>query len=193
MVNQSAEGLGLRARDCVWLAGECPTLQSPPFLWLRSSSTIQLLWTWSSSSAWRQPRRTPHCWPSFPRALHACPANCQAMGQEALVDAPCLPLPVLLIVSSGSGRSHRHLSRQTCSWNFELIRAMCPPPGPPQPLTRSHLPLPGRILDEMQAGVSADMTPAELGDKQLVRLHQLLHEVKFPDPSGNHLSPAGGT
>uniref|UniRef100_A0A1D2A4G6 DNA topoisomerase 6 subunit B n=1 Tax=Auxenochlorella protothecoides TaxID=3075 RepID=A0A1D2A4G6_AUXPR len=53
--------------------------------------------------------------------------------------------------------------------------------------------LSGRILDEMQAGVSADMTPAELGDKQLVRLHQLLHEVKFPDPSGNHLSPAGGT
>ncbi|KFM28392.1 DNA topoisomerase 6 subunit B [Auxenochlorella protothecoides] len=49
----------------------------------------------------------------------------------------------------------------------------------------------GRILDEMQAGVSADMTPAELGDTQLVRLHQLLHEVKFPDPSGNHLSPAG--
>lgn len=26
---------------------------------------------------------------------------------------------------------------------------------------------------------------------QVVRLHQLLHEVRFDDPKGNHLSPAG--
>lgn len=51
--------------------------------------------------------------------------------------------------------------------------------------------LPGRIVDEMQAGSSADTPTGELGDKALIRLHQLLHEVKFPDPSGDHLSPAG--
>lgn len=48
-----------------------------------------------------------------------------------------------------------------------------------------------RILEEMQAGVTLDMAPAELSSKQIVRLHQLLHEVKFPNPSGDHLSPAG--
>ena len=26
---------------------------------------------------------------------------------------------------------------------------------------------------------------------QVVRLHQLLHEARFSDPNGNHLSPAG--
>ena len=35
------------------------------------------------------------------------------------------------------------------------------------------------------------MKPAELSDKQIIRLHQLLHEAKFADPDGRHLSPAG--
>lgn len=29
------------------------------------------------------------------------------------------------------------------------------------------------------------------GPTQVVRLHQLLHEVRFDDPKGDHLSPAG--
>lgn len=51
--------------------------------------------------------------------------------------------------------------------------------------------LAGRIVDEMQAGVTADTAPSELTLQQVARLHQLLHEVKFPDPTGDHLSPAG--
>ena len=53
--------------------------------------------------------------------------------------------------------------------------------------------LAGRIVDEMQAGVTADTAPSELTLQQVARLHQLLHEVKFPDPTGDHLSPAGGS
>lgn len=48
-----------------------------------------------------------------------------------------------------------------------------------------------RLVDEMQAGVSASTTPQSLDSRQLVRLHQLLHEARFGDPSGDHLSPAG--
>lgn len=43
----------------------------------------------------------------------------------------------------------------------------------------------------MQSGAEADMDPKELENKQIVRLHQLLHEAKFKDPDGRHLSPAG--
>ena len=43
----------------------------------------------------------------------------------------------------------------------------------------------------MRAGVDSDMSPQELDQRQLLRLHQLLHEVRFPDPDGSHLSPAG--
>ena len=35
------------------------------------------------------------------------------------------------------------------------------------------------------------MAPSELSNKQVTRLHQLFHEAKFKDPSGDHLSPAG--
>jgi hypothetical protein len=35
------------------------------------------------------------------------------------------------------------------------------------------------------------MAPGELGQQQVVRLHQLLHEARFADPDGAHLSPAG--
>jgi DNA topoisomerase VI B subunit len=35
------------------------------------------------------------------------------------------------------------------------------------------------------------MDPKELEEKDILRLHQLLHEVRFPDPNGSHLSPAG--
>ncbi|GIL49361.1 hypothetical protein Vafri_5660 [Volvox africanus] len=48
-----------------------------------------------------------------------------------------------------------------------------------------------RLVGEMQAGVEGDMSPRQLTGKQVVRLHQLLHEVRFDDPKGDHLSPAG--
>ena len=51
--------------------------------------------------------------------------------------------------------------------------------------------LAGRIIDEMRAGADPFMAPHELEQRQLLRLHQLLHEVRFPDPDGGHLSPAG--
>ncbi|KAG2447229.1 hypothetical protein HYH02_007969 [Chlamydomonas schloesseri] len=51
--------------------------------------------------------------------------------------------------------------------------------------------LAARVVDEMQAGVEGDMSPKDLDEKQIVRLHQLLHEIRFGDPTGKHLSPAG--
>jgi DNA topoisomerase VI subunit B len=48
-----------------------------------------------------------------------------------------------------------------------------------------------RLASEVRAGVSPDTPPASLDAKQAVRLHQLLHEARFPDPPGDHLSPAG--
>ncbi|PNW88219.1 hypothetical protein CHLRE_01g019750v5 [Chlamydomonas reinhardtii] len=51
--------------------------------------------------------------------------------------------------------------------------------------------LAARVVDEMQAGVEGDMSPRDLDEKQIVRLHQLLHEIRFSDPTGKHLSPAG--
>lgn len=49
----------------------------------------------------------------------------------------------------------------------------------------------GRLIDEMRSGVDIDTHPSELDNKQITRLHQLLHEAKFKDPDGSHLSPAG--
>lgn len=49
----------------------------------------------------------------------------------------------------------------------------------------------GRLIDEMRSGADPDMYPSELTNKQVVRLHQLLHEAKFRDPDGSHLRPAG--
>ncbi len=43
----------------------------------------------------------------------------------------------------------------------------------------------------MQAGVDASTNPRAVSASQATRLHQILHEAKFADPSGNHLSPAG--
>lgn len=51
--------------------------------------------------------------------------------------------------------------------------------------------LAGRIIEEMRSGADPHMSPSELDERQMVRLHQLLHEVRFPDPDGAHLSPAG--
>jgi DNA topoisomerase-6 subunit B len=51
--------------------------------------------------------------------------------------------------------------------------------------------LAGRIVGEMRAGADAATAPSELDARQAARLHQLLHEVRFPDPDGAHLSPAG--
>lgn len=43
----------------------------------------------------------------------------------------------------------------------------------------------------MRSGADVEMHPRELDNKQITRLHQLLHEAKFKDPDGSHLSPAG--
>ena len=49
----------------------------------------------------------------------------------------------------------------------------------------------GRLIAEMRGGVDGGTAPRELDSKQAVALHQLLHEAKFKDPCGDHLSPAG--
>ena len=49
----------------------------------------------------------------------------------------------------------------------------------------------GRLIDEMRSGVDIETHPSELDNTQITRLHQLLHEAKFKDPDGSHLSPAG--
>ena len=51
----------------------------------------------------------------------------------------------------------------------------------------------GRLIDEMRSGATPDMAPGKLGQPQVVRLHQLLHEARFADPDGGHLSPAGSS
>lgn len=51
--------------------------------------------------------------------------------------------------------------------------------------------LAGRLVSEMRGGVTAATEPKSITPQQAVRLHQLLHEVRFADPSGSHLSPAG--
>jgi DNA topoisomerase VI subunit B len=48
-----------------------------------------------------------------------------------------------------------------------------------------------RLAAEARAGMAPDTDPRTLDAKQAARLHQLLHEAKFDDPSGDHLSPAG--
>jgi hypothetical protein len=50
----------------------------------------------------------------------------------------------------------------------------------------------GRLVEELRSGVGPQSDPKSLKEAQLVRLHQLLHEVRFADPKGAHLSPAGG-
>lgn len=49
----------------------------------------------------------------------------------------------------------------------------------------------GRLIAEMRCGVDEDTSPSALDNKQIVSLHQLLHEAKFKDPDKEHLSPAG--
>jgi len=49
----------------------------------------------------------------------------------------------------------------------------------------------GRLIAEMRCGVDEDTPPSALDNKQIVSLHQLLHEAKFKDPDKEHLSPAG--
>ena len=51
--------------------------------------------------------------------------------------------------------------------------------------------LSGRLIDEMRCGADVETPPGELDNKQITRLHQLLHEAKFKEPDGSHLSPAG--
>jgi len=48
-----------------------------------------------------------------------------------------------------------------------------------------------RLIEEMRSGIVEDTPPSDLDPKQIVRLHQLLHQVRFPDPKSDHLSPAG--
>jgi hypothetical protein len=49
----------------------------------------------------------------------------------------------------------------------------------------------GRLIAEIRGGLDEDMHPRDLDNKQIVSLHQLLHEAKFKDPDKDHLSPAG--
>eukprot|EP00967_Tisochrysis_lutea_P040253 scaffold48337_cov19-Tisochrysis_lutea.AAC.1 len=39
-----------------------------------------------------------------------------------------------------------------------------------------------RLVEEMRSGVAYDTHPSELNSKQIVRLHELLHAARFPDP-----------
>ncbi len=50
-----------------------------------------------------------------------------------------------------------------------------------------------RLVQEARLGPNAetDLAPKDLTPPQAARLHQLLHEARFDDPSGEHLSPAG--
>ena len=48
-----------------------------------------------------------------------------------------------------------------------------------------------RLAAEVRSGVGPDTDPHTLDSKQAVRLHQLLHDARFPDPDGSHLAPAG--
>ncbi|MEW5318661.1 MAG: hypothetical protein WDW38_009866 [Sanguina aurantia] len=48
-----------------------------------------------------------------------------------------------------------------------------------------------RLIGEVRTGVEATTAPKSLTSAQVVRLYQLLHEARFSDPKGDHLSPAG--
>jgi len=48
-----------------------------------------------------------------------------------------------------------------------------------------------RMCAEIGLGVEEETPPDDLSEKQVMRLHQLLHQARFPDPRGAHLSPAG--
>ena len=50
-----------------------------------------------------------------------------------------------------------------------------------------------RLVQEARLGPGAEtgLAPRDLAPPQAARLHQLLHEARFDDPSGEHLSPAG--
>ncbi|CAD7704824.1 unnamed protein product [Ostreobium quekettii] len=48
-----------------------------------------------------------------------------------------------------------------------------------------------RLIEEMRGGVDPDTSPQELTNKHIIRIHQILHQARFPDPTGAHLSPAG--
>mmetsp|Transcript_25575 Transcript_25575/g.65865 ORF Transcript_25575/g.65865 Transcript_25575/m.65865 type:complete len:665 (+) Transcript_25575:305-2299(+) len=55
-------------------------------------------------------------------------------------------------------------------------------------ISKSHA---ARLIEEMRSGVSIKTAPRELDERQIVRMHQLLHEARFSDPDSKHLSPAG--
>eukprot|EP00898_Chlorokybus_atmophyticus_P006071 jgi/Chlat1/6465/Chrsp45S05966 len=48
-----------------------------------------------------------------------------------------------------------------------------------------------RLVGELGADFKEKMSPKSLTDKQLVRIHQLFRQAKFPAPDGDVLSPAG--
>ena len=49
----------------------------------------------------------------------------------------------------------------------------------------------GRIIKELGGNVDKDTPPKQMTDKQILRLHQFMHQVRFGDPDGKNLSPAG--
>lgn len=48
-----------------------------------------------------------------------------------------------------------------------------------------------RLVEELRKGLDPECPPGDLEDRQVVLLHQLLHQARFDDPKGDHLSPAG--
>ena len=61
---------------------------------------------------------------------------------------------------------------------------LLPPPPPPPPLTAAE-----KISLEMRCDPSHP--PADLTTKDIVAMHDLLHQLRFQNPDGAHLSPAG--
>jgi DNA topoisomerase VI B subunit len=45
--------------------------------------------------------------------------------------------------------------------------------------------------DYSEAAASKNITPKQMSEKQILGLHQFMHQVRFGDPDGKYLSPAG--
>ena len=48
-----------------------------------------------------------------------------------------------------------------------------------------------RIVTELSGGKRIDIAPKQMSDHQILKLHQFMHQVRFGDPDGKFLSPAG--
>ena len=92
----------------------------------------------------------------------------------------------------------QEVKHHPASVDLELVKRLLADTGAPSMasflarefscISKAHA---ARLASEIRAGVAPDTAPSSLDNKQAVRLHQLLHEARFPDPPGDHLSPAG--